>query len=93
MQLGDILAGGARRARKPQQQPVIEDLAGRRIGEPDPARPTRFRQRSGDDGNRPGGLRAGDPDDGDGRASGRRRRRKDRVSIRAERSQCADGFF
>jgi len=31
MKLGDILAGGATRRRKPQHQPVIEPLAGRRV--------------------------------------------------------------
>jgi hypothetical protein len=31
VKFGDILAGGARRRRKPQDKPVVERLAGRRI--------------------------------------------------------------
>src|SRR5208282_6721303 len=44
MKLGDILAGGAARRRKPQRQPIVEPLSGLRVAQISSPRRARRRQ-------------------------------------------------
>ncbi len=81
MELGDILAGKARRRRKPQDQRVVERLAGRRIDEPAAPGRARRRQFAGEQRHRPRGIRSGQPQNGNGGTPCRRRRCENRVAV------------
>ena len=82
VELRDILAGKARRRRKPQDESVVEGLACLGIDEPAAARRPRGRKIAGERAHRARGVGAGQPQHRDGGAPGRRRRGEDGVRAR-----------
>ncbi len=83
VEFGDVLAGKARRCGKPQDESVVERVAGRRGRRAGGGAPSaRRREAAGQRSDRPRRRRAGEAQDGDGGASGRRRRGEDGVRAR-----------
>ena len=94
LQLGDVLAGDAARAGKPQRNRVIDIFAGFRMPEADMSGPARLGQASGKRTQRGTGLRAAQSNDRNSGAPRRGCRGENRVGDvcgRRDQAQCFGG--
>ena len=84
LQLEHVLAGGARRSREPQHEPLVDRHAARRIVQAAQRGRARFRRRTARQPTADiGAGRTRQPDHGDRAAAGCRRRREDRLGHRS----------
>jgi len=91
MEFGDVFPGGAARAREPQYQRVIEPLSGRGVDQAPSYRSARWRQLARDVLDGAPAIRPTEAENGDGGATGRRRRGENRVGGGRSSPQCFGG--